>query len=74
MKTLRAAFATNDGEHFINEHYGDAEKYVIYDISQDSSSLVATVANKSKDFKEEGHADPNKAMGIAGNFREHKPQ
>lgn len=38
-------FATNDGEHLIMNHFGDAKVYDLYEINNDSIERVVTVLN-----------------------------
>jgi len=64
MEKLKFAFATNDGELFINEHFGDADFYDIYEISADKTQFVKRIHNTSEEEDEEIHADPKKAKSI----------
>ncbi len=63
---IRAAFATDDGEVFMNKHFGDANFFDIYEISEDNSKFIKRVNNSTEKEDEDIHADPNKARGIAG--------
>jgi len=63
---IRAAFATDDGEVFMNRHFGDANFFDIYEISEDNSKFIKRVNNSTEEEDEDIHADPNKARGIAG--------
>jgi len=58
------ACATDDGENFISRHFGDAEKYLIYELRDDHCVLTGTILNTTGE--EEQHADPTKAKGIVG--------
>lgn len=61
MKLL-AALATDDGKTFINRHFGDAEKYYIYEINDENYKFIKSVDNTSVEEKQ--HADPKKARSI----------
>lgn len=62
MEKLKFAFATNDGELFINEHFGDADFYDIYEISALENKFINRIDNTTED--EKIHADPKKAKNI----------
>ncbi len=61
--SLRVAFATDDGAELVKEHFGDAEKFLIYDIDDNSSLLVEERENNSPE--ERMHGDPKKAGRIS---------
>jgi predicted Fe-Mo cluster-binding NifX family protein len=63
MEKLIIAFATDDGQNLSREHFGEAKKYIIYEITKVSSELVQTITNISPE--EKMHGDPNKAKGVA---------
>ena len=72
MEPMRLAVATDDGEHFMGRHFGDAKFFEIYEFSGSGYEVVGRVIN---DLDEEGgHADPRKAKGIAGILREQDVQ
>ena len=64
MESMRLAVATDDGEQFMDRHFGDAAFYSIFDLSAAACEYVGRVNNDVGE--EEGHADPKKAKGIAG--------
>ena len=64
MKKLTVAFATDDGEEFINRHFGDAKFYDIYKIDENNAEFVKRIRN-SVDEEKDVHADTKKAKGIA---------
>ena len=64
MERMRLAVATDDGEHFMGRHFGDAEFFEIFEFSESRYEIVGRVTNDLDE--EEGHADPRKAKGIAG--------
>ncbi len=67
MEKLVTAFATDDGESFIDRHFGDADYYDIYEISADEAKLLKRIDNSTEeDDDEDGHGDPVKAQGIVG--------
>jgi len=68
MVLMRLAVATDDGEHFMGRHFGDAEFFEIFELSESGYEIVGRVTNDLDE--EEGHADPRKAKGIAGILRE----
>ncbi len=60
---IKAAFATDDGKSFIKRHFGDAEYFLICEITEDNYRLINKIANSTEE--ERTHADPDKARGIA---------
>jgi predicted Fe-Mo cluster-binding NifX family protein len=56
------ACATDDGKHFMDRHFGDAEYYDLYEVSEDTCRFIERIVNNTEE--EEGHADPKKARGI----------
>jgi len=64
MEKMRLAVATNDGEHFMKRHFGDADFYEIFEIFESGYEAVGRMTNDLDE--EEGHADPKKAQGVAG--------
>ena len=67
MERVRLAVATDDGEHFMGRHFGEARFFEIYEFSGSGYEVVGRVTNDLDE--EEGHADPRKAKGIAGILR-----
>jgi len=64
MEKLRVAAATDDGENFVDRHFGDAEFFDLYDVSPAGVEFILRVENRTEE--EEGHADPKKAKDIVG--------
>ena len=60
--SLKIACATSDGVHFHDGHFGDAEKYIIYDITSERYTKIDEIPNLSPE--EKMHADPRKAKSI----------
>lgn len=65
MKKIITAFATDDGKSFINRHFGDANYYIIYEISKNKIKFIQKIKNTTNDYEEETHADHKKAKGVA---------
>ncbi|MEA3504047.1 MAG: NifB/NifX family molybdenum-iron cluster-binding protein [Bacteroidota bacterium] len=68
MDMIKVVFATDDGKTYIDRHFGDAEHYDIYEVSSEETKFVKRISNTTEE--EEGHADPKKAKGVAGLFKE----
>ncbi|BDU50367.1 NifB/NifX family molybdenum-iron cluster-binding protein [Haliovirga abyssi] len=68
MNELIIACATNNGEEFVNDHFGSANYFDIYKMSKESIEKIDRVDNTSEEEKEDDgiHGDPNKAKGISG--------
>lgn len=65
MNEIIGAFATDNGTDFINRHFGDAKKYLIYKISSSSAEYLETIKNTVDEEEEESeHGDKKKAGGI----------
>ncbi|MGM0499323.1 MAG: NifB/NifX family molybdenum-iron cluster-binding protein [Bacillota bacterium] len=59
---LKVALATNDGKKFIDEHFGEADKYYIYEFDTYNYKYLKSIENNSiEDIK---HAAPKKAKSI----------
>ena len=61
---LLVACATDNGKNFVDRHFGDANYYNIYKISEEGFEYVKKIENTSEE--EKVHADPKKAKGISG--------
>lgn len=67
------ACATNDGQLFVDSHFGDADKYDLYEMTKEGYRFLKAVNNHTEE--EEGvHADPKKAKGIASLLKQHDVQ
>jgi predicted Fe-Mo cluster-binding NifX family protein len=66
---IKVAFATDDGKIFMDRHFGDAEYYYVYEISEKDSKFIKRISNTTEEEDENIHADPEKAKGIAGLFK-----
>jgi len=56
------ACASDDGIHFIEQHFGEAQEYGIYEVNQRGVKLIEVIKNTSEE--EEVHKDPKKARQI----------
>ncbi|MBN2659044.1 MAG: hypothetical protein JXR86_18460 [Spirochaetales bacterium] len=66
MKEIIGAFATDNGTEFIDRHFGDASKYLLYKINSSSAEYVETIENTVEEEEEETeHGDQKKAGGIS---------
>lgn len=66
---MKMAFATDDGKTFMDRHFGDAEYYDVYEISEADSEFKKRIKNTTEEDDESIHADPEKAKGVAGLFK-----
>lgn len=66
---INVAFATDNGKTFMDRHFGDAEYYDVYEISKTDSKFIKRIFNTTEEGDESIHADPEKAKGIAGLFK-----
>ncbi|OQX71280.1 MAG: hypothetical protein B6D62_02315 [Candidatus Cloacimonas sp. 4484_275] len=64
MEKILIAFATDDGNTFINRHFGDSKYFDIYEVKEGNFEFVKRIQNTSE--KEKFHADPEKAKGVSG--------
>ena len=64
MDKVKVAFATDNGKTFMGRHFGDADFYDIYEISEMKANFIKRI-NNTIDEEEEVHADPKKAKGIS---------
>lgn len=70
MKTFICAFGTDDGIHFTDRHFGDSNRFDIYELSNNEFKFIKQVDNNS--IEETTHADPKKAKSIAKLLEEHE--
>jgi predicted Fe-Mo cluster-binding NifX family protein len=68
------ACATDNGINFVPRHFGDAEKYYIYELNEGGYELLEIIFNTTEEEKEGIHADPNKASGIVGLLKKSRVQ
>jgi predicted Fe-Mo cluster-binding NifX family protein len=63
---LRIAFATDDGEIFNYDHFGNAKQYLVYRFSDDGARLVETRSNiEFQEDETRKSGDPAKARAMA---------
>ena len=62
-KNIIVAFASDDNKNLSKNHFGEAKKYLIYEISESSFSKIKTIENTSPE--EKMHGNPNKSKGVA---------
>ena len=73
MQTLISAFATDDGLSFIDRHFGDANFYDIYEITESKVTLLKRIENRTDDdTDEEGHGNPLKAQSVTSMLAEER--
>ena len=60
----KVAFASDDGKNLVNKHYGDADYYVVYEISKEESVFIEKRENTTEEEEDEIHGDPRKAGSI----------
>ncbi len=71
MKKLISAFATDDGFTFINRHFGDANFYDIYEISEKEVNFLIRIENRTEDDLDEmEHGNIVKAQSISSMLKE----
>ncbi len=73
MDKFIVAVATDDGKTFTNSHFGDAKKFLIYELTPQSVTFLKEVENtvEKEGFHEEHHGDPKKAKGIGQFMKRH---
>lgn len=63
MDKYVVAFATDDGVSFNSRHFGDTERFYIYEINREEATLIKILENSSAE--EQMHADPIKAKSVS---------
>lgn len=74
MISLLAAVSTDDGKTMINRHFGDADKFLIYQITPEKAEFLKVIENTTEEENDEVHADPRKAGNIARLLKQEKVQ
>ena len=69
---LILAIATDDEKHFIKRHFGDADRYLIYQLNKENLIFIKKIINNSEE--EQSHSDPVKAGSIAKILKEEGTQ
>ncbi len=74
MRVLRVAFGLNNNNELTNEHYGDSDKFAIYEFYEDGSyKLIEYRENKAREIledHEEHHGDPRKFKAVVEQLRD----
>jgi len=74
MRVLRVAFGLNARNELTEEHYGDSDKFAIYEFYEDGSyRLIEYRENKAKEVEEEHeehHGDPRKFKAVLDQLRD----
>ena len=67
---IRFAFAVDLENRFVEEHFGDADKFMIYEVADDNIYFVHSEANLFKVYEEDHdhHGDPKKGKRIIKYF------
>ncbi|MCK5737981.1 dinitrogenase iron-molybdenum cofactor biosynthesis protein [bacterium] len=73
MKKTIAAIATDDGETFIDRHFGDADYFNCYEISETEARFIHRIVNTTEE-ESNIHADPKKAHGVTKLLKDHQVQ
>lgn len=66
MENFKVAFASDDGESFVDRHFGDAYYFYIYSFSDNGIEFLKRIENTTDEDSKEKHGDPKKAKGILG--------
>ena len=65
MRKLKIAFGMENEEKLTDDHYGDSEFFLIYEISEDGTvKLLEKRPNRAKDMEEREHGDPRKFRAV----------
>lgn len=65
---LKIAVASDDGIKLVNRHFGDADRYYIYDLNESKDQLIEIIENPMMDYEEneeDFRGDEKKAKGIS---------
>jgi len=72
-KKIRLAFAVNRRGMFEKRHFGDADKFLIYEMKERTVHLVEEVDNQDKLlFTDNKHGDPEKGKAIISFLNQNK--
>ncbi|MHA1912678.1 MAG: NifB/NifX family molybdenum-iron cluster-binding protein [Candidatus Kariarchaeaceae archaeon] len=62
---FKLAIATSDEKELITDHFGEAEKYMIYELKDDKFIYLKTIKNESiEEEHDDDHGDPEKAKSV----------
>jgi len=62
MEVIRVALGTEDGEHMVNDHLGEAPMFYVYDVSRSGYEFVEKRINDAPE--EKVHGDPRKRKRV----------
>ncbi len=74
MEKLILAIATDDGQNYTSEHFGDARYFDIYELTPEGYTFLRRVENTTErehDHEEHHHGDKQKAQGIIQILKQH---
>ncbi len=66
---IKIACATNDGVHFIKDHFGSADKYLVYGYDEEKNRFVMESEVKNPHFEEGMDGDPRKANFVSSQLK-----
>lgn len=72
-RVLKVAFGLNKGNELTDKHYGDSDRFAIYEFYEDGSyRFIKFIENKAKDIEEheEHHGDPKKFRAVINQLRD----
>lgn len=73
QEKIRFAFALGTNEQFEPKHFGEAEKYAIYEWNDCNMNFITSIRNPMKDFDEEQlHGSRMKGSGIIDLLKKEK--
>ncbi|MGQ4894102.1 MAG: NifB/NifX family molybdenum-iron cluster-binding protein [Candidatus Njordarchaeia archaeon] len=65
MRKIKVAFGLDEGGNLANKHYGDSDKFAIYEFSEDGTyRFIENRENKARDLEEHQHGDPRKFQAV----------
>jgi len=67
---MKIAFATDNSTHFMDRHFGDAEFYEVYEVSENSFNYYKKIVNITEEDHENPHGDPVKAKSVTALFKD----
>ncbi|HRW63051.1 MAG TPA: NifB/NifX family molybdenum-iron cluster-binding protein [Bacteroidales bacterium] len=68
---LRFAFAVNKNDTFEKRHFGDADKYLIFESENGNLFLIKELENIYKDFDEQNDGKQKKGVVISNYLKQH---
>jgi len=72
---IRFGFAVNDANQFEKKHFGDAQKFILYELVNGKLKWLTEVINSAREIdKDMGHGSKNKAIAIINLMKEQEVQ